>query len=269
MYLTVLLVCWMAFVVGTSVTAGDWPTLLGWYAVTQYSVLLIYHRYLSHQAFATSSRGVHFILVLYGASCAQGNPISWATSHREHHKHCDTEKDPHSIHHHSWDQCTVIWAMRNLRYDQQRMSFSPLQSPEAWFVMQSWWVVCAGRLLLTWLLSGGDLYLVWIHFVAPISLSTCSTLFTNVMSHWSPLGNSRICKAVNSWTINAVQIGAGEGWHQDHHHNSRFARAGERWYQVDVVFRLICLLEWFGAVHSVVRGRHPTSDHSTCERSST
>ena len=262
MYFTALLVCWMAFIVGTSVAAGDGGVLLVWYAITQYSVFLIHHRYFSHQAFMASSRGVHFILALYGASCAQGNPICWATAHRKHHQHCDTEKDPHSIHHHSWDQCTVIWALCNtLRCDQARMDFSPLQSPEAWLVMDWWWMVCACRLLFTWLLSGRDLYLAWIHFVAPVSLSTCSTLITNVLVHWSPPGaaqDSPICKAVNSWAVNVMQIGSGEGWHKNHHNNGRLARVGERWYQVDVVYRLIQLLEWSGVVHSVSRETPPS-----------
>ena len=42
------------------------------------------------------------VVATVGVMICQGNPISWAAWHRTHHKHVDTDKDPHSPKNHSW-----------------------------------------------------------------------------------------------------------------------------------------------------------------------
>ncbi|MBZ0185131.1 MAG: acyl-CoA desaturase, partial [Candidatus Obscuribacterales bacterium] len=63
-----------------------------WHAI---GVTVGYHRLLSHRTFACS-KIVEYLLVLPGYLAFEGSPIWWSTIHRAHHRHTDTELDPHS-----------------------------------------------------------------------------------------------------------------------------------------------------------------------------
>src|SRR5258708_7107970 len=54
-----------------------------------------YPRYFSHRAYATS-RAFQLILALGAQSTTQKSVLWWATQHRHHHLHSDTERDLHS-----------------------------------------------------------------------------------------------------------------------------------------------------------------------------
>src|SRR6195256_2153113 len=51
-----------------------------------------YHRYFSHRAYA-ASRAFQLILALVAQSTTQKSVLWWATQHRHHHLHSDTERD--------------------------------------------------------------------------------------------------------------------------------------------------------------------------------
>lgn len=54
-----------------------------------------YHRYFSHRSYKTS-RLFQFFLALLGNASAQLGPLRWASCHRLHHQHADTDRDIHS-----------------------------------------------------------------------------------------------------------------------------------------------------------------------------
>lgn len=54
-----------------------------------------FHRYFSHQSFATS-RPIALLLLVLGSMAARGSMISWAAMHRRHHQRSDREGDLHS-----------------------------------------------------------------------------------------------------------------------------------------------------------------------------
>ena len=53
------------------------------------------HRYWSHKSFKCG-RATQFVLYLLACLASQAGPLWWASKHRRHHTHCDTENDPHS-----------------------------------------------------------------------------------------------------------------------------------------------------------------------------
>ncbi|CAN6810846.1 unnamed protein product [Brassica oleracea] len=58
-------------------------------------IALCYHRNLSHRSFDLP-KWLEFIFAYGGILAFQGGPIEWVSNHRYHHKHCDTQRDPHS-----------------------------------------------------------------------------------------------------------------------------------------------------------------------------
>ena len=65
------------------------------YALRMFAITGFYHRYFSHRAFRTS-RPLQFVFAVLGATSVQRGPLWWAAHHRSHHRHADTELDPHS-----------------------------------------------------------------------------------------------------------------------------------------------------------------------------
>ncbi|WZY95389.1 hypothetical protein YC2023_067718 [Brassica napus] len=58
-------------------------------------ITLSYHRNLSHRSF-NLPKWLEYLFAYGGVLAFQGAPIEWVSNHRYHHKHCDTQRDPHS-----------------------------------------------------------------------------------------------------------------------------------------------------------------------------
>lgn len=54
------------------------------------------HRFAAHRAFQCNGP-TRLLLGALGCLANQGGPIWWSSQHRCHHKHCDAERDPHSV----------------------------------------------------------------------------------------------------------------------------------------------------------------------------
>src|SRR5205085_11539042 len=55
----------------------------------------------------------------------------------------------------------------------------------------------------------------------------------------------------NNWLVGLLSNG--EGWHNNHHAEPRCAAHGQRWWEFDVSYLTICLLERVGLAWGVVR----------------
>ncbi|MEN6496599.1 MAG: acyl-CoA desaturase, partial [Thermoguttaceae bacterium] len=55
----------------------------------------------------------------------------------------------------------------------------------------------------------------------------------------------------NLWWVGLLAFG--EGWHNNHHAFQRSARHGHRWWEIDMTYSVIWLMERLGLVWDVVR----------------
>lgn len=65
------------------------------YLVGAAGVEVGFHRYFSHRAFKCKP-ALRFALAAAGSIAAQGTVLYWAAVHRAHHRHADTDLDPHA-----------------------------------------------------------------------------------------------------------------------------------------------------------------------------
>lgn len=70
-------------------------TYLVYWVLGDWIISLFLHRYGAHNLWVPPD-WLRKTLSIFGAMTLQGNPMSWAAWHRTHHRHVDTEKDPHS-----------------------------------------------------------------------------------------------------------------------------------------------------------------------------
>ena len=73
--------------------------LVGLWAASHFlraiGLTLAFHRYFAHRAFEMA-RPVRFFWAFVGTAAMQKGPLWWAAHHRLHHRHSDTDEDPHS-----------------------------------------------------------------------------------------------------------------------------------------------------------------------------
>ena len=59
----------------------------------------------------------------------------------------------------------------------------------------------------------------------------------------------------NNWWV--ALISWGEGWHNNHHAQQRSAAHGMKWYEFDITYYTILLMEKLGLAWKVVRPERP------------
>jgi stearoyl-CoA desaturase (delta-9 desaturase) len=217
------------------------------YFVRMIVVTLAYHRYFSHRAFKTS-RWFQFLLAVAAQSAGQKGVLWWASHHRWHHKHSDTEQDVHSARLRGFWYSHLGWIIRDdWSETDERGVADLLRFPELRFLNRDAIAMLPTvALALAFLLVGGVHALVWGYFVSTVLLWHGS-FSINSLCH--VFGRQRY--ATNDGSRNNFLLAlltTGEGWHNNHHHYMSSANQGFRWWQVDVTYYVLRGLERLGLV---------------------
>jgi stearoyl-CoA desaturase (delta-9 desaturase) len=228
------------------------------YALRMFAITGFYHRYFSHKAFKTS-RALQFLFALIGAASVQRGPLWWASHHRNHHRHSDTEKDFHSPVQHGflWSHMGWFLTPRGFRTDWAAIPdlrrfpelrwldrfdlLVPVALAVGLFLLGGWLETAAPQLQT----SAAQL-LIWGFFVSTVVLFHV-TVTINSLAHrfgsrrYDTNDNSR-----NNWLLALLTFG--EGWHNNHHHFPGSARQGFLWWEFDATYYLLRLLAAVGLV---------------------
>ncbi len=235
--------CFAAFWTGVTWQSVVLCIALDWGRI--FSIGAGYHRYFSHRAYSTS-RVFQFVLAFACQSTFQKSILWWATKHRHHHLHSDTEDDVHSprhtgflYSHMGWiftrrhDTCDLIKVADFARY------------PELMWLHRHERVPAYLLAVLCFLIAG------WPGLVVGFFWSTClvfhATFCINSLAHVS--GTKRYVTgddSRNNWLLAIFTMG--EGWHNNHHACQSSVRQGFRWWEYDPTFYLLKLLSWLGVI---------------------
>jgi stearoyl-CoA desaturase (delta-9 desaturase) len=235
-----------AIMVGWGWAAAAW--LVGGYAVRMFAITAGYHRYFAHRTFKTG-RVFQFLLALVAMSSAQRGPLWWATHHRHHHKYSDLPEDVHSPKQRGFWYSHVFWLLgsRHSATDFERVKDLAKYPELRWLNRNDMLIAVAWGFVLFGI--GGSTALVWGHFV-PLVVTWHVTFTINSLSHvW---GSRRY--ATDDDSRNNVLLALltfGEGWHNNHHHYQRSARQGFYWWEVDLTYYGLKLLEALRIVRDV------------------
>jgi stearoyl-CoA desaturase (Delta-9 desaturase) len=219
-----------------------------------------YHRYFSHRAY-TTSRAFQLILALLAQSTAQKSVLWWATQHRHHHLHSDTERDLHSPRQKGFWYSHVGWifARRQDSFDLVKIA-DFARFPELMWLNRFELVPAFVLAAICWLVAG------WPGLVIGFFWSTVlvfhGTFCINSLAHVH--GRKRYVTgddSRNNWLLALFTMG--EGWHNNHHAYQSSARQGFKWWEFDLTYYVLKLLSWVGLVwdlktppRAVVRNEH-------------
>jgi stearoyl-CoA desaturase (delta-9 desaturase) len=234
----------------------------GIYFFGMLGINLCFHRLLTHRGFSCPlwlERG----LALLGVCCVQDSPVHWVAVHRKHHHHADEALDPHT------PVTGFFWAhMGWLLVKSEELRRGPLTEQYAkdivrdplyaWLERRNHWIKVALAFSAAYFFAGFVVYVLAGEGVAE-AVQFGSSLFVwgaalRVVVVW------HMTWAVNSVTHvwgtrrydtpdvsrNNPIVGLlvhGEGWHNNHHADPRSARHGHRWWELDVTWLTIRLLQ--------------------------
>ena len=210
-----------------------------------------YHRYFSHRSYRTS-RAFQFVLGFGGSTAAQKGPLWWAGHHRIHHRYTDTIDDPHTPRKGFW-WSHVGWILSRDTKDQPASTMKDFaRFPEIRFISKHDWIGPWSLAIACFLIGG--LPGLLIGFFLSTVLLWHSTFMINSLAH--VFGRRRFDTEDTSRN-NAVLalLTMGEGWHNNHHRQAGVCRQGLAWYEVDVTWYILALLEKLHIVWGVRRPR--------------
>jgi stearoyl-CoA desaturase (delta-9 desaturase) len=215
-----------------------------WWATGSLGICLCYHRYLSHRSLKLAAP-VDFFVLLWGVLAGQGSPLSWTAMHRVHHQRSDREGDPHSpLDGKWWSHLMWLFVYRNpaqLQALYRRYVPDLVDRPIMQFFEKTYgvWLALSGIALFA---LGGWPMLLW-GLCVRLVIAYHSTWFVNSATHlWGYRNYETGDESRNLWWVAVLSFG--EGWHNNHHAYPRVARAGHRWWEVDITYWVIAALKW-------------------------
>jgi len=172
---------------------------------------MTYHRSVCHNS-VKLPRWLEFIGLILGGLSMQGSALSWAATHRQHHKHVGTTKDPHSPKHYGvWFVHTFGYAFSKI---DPRMAANLFRTHHAIWHKYYYWIF--GTILVS------SLFLLPFNLALAIFWAPVAIVFQfeNLSNTW-----------VHSWSEDIPQnvpmanlILGGEAWHANHHDHAGTVR---------------------------------------------
>ncbi|MGF6637734.1 acyl-CoA desaturase [Paraburkholderia sp. 35.1] len=230
------------------------------YLLTTAGLTVGFHRLFTHKSFKPNVL-VKAVLAILGMMAAQGPLLFWVASHRRHHAFSDTRDDCHSPCTHGAGLSGTIRGLWHAHFGwmlKTEVTNVPMFARD---ILQDDLVMLLNRYYLLWVLLGlaipagvgaispggwegameGILWggLFRICFVHQI------TWGLNSLNH--VFGRRRYKSEDNSRNIGWLAlITMGEGWHNNHHAYPGSARFGHAWWELDIGYGLIRLLQLCG-----------------------
>lgn len=237
---------------------------LGMHLVAMTGISVGFHRLGAHNSFAANSF-VKKLLLIFGSLSAQGPVIYWVSNHRRHHHHTDKEGDVHSPYIGEdgrrytsrvtgfW-QAHTGWMFRSNPSNPVKYCKDLLKDRDVTFVNRYYYTWIALGLVVPGLISllyapTPESFLLGVLYGGFARLCSVQhvTWLINSFTHMFGQRPFRTeDSSANSFWLSLPTVG--EGWHNNHHAFPYSARLGLRWWQVDIGYYLLLLLQSVGLV---------------------
>jgi stearoyl-CoA desaturase (delta-9 desaturase) len=220
---------------------------------------MCYHRLLTHRGYLVP-KWLEYVMTVCATLALEGGPMFWVSTHRVHHQLSDQEGDPHTPREGGW------WAHTGwLLFGQELHSQTEVLSRYApdlsrdrfhvWISKYHWLPISITGVLL---FAGGWYWGGWVSAVGMVlwggllrvTLGLHATWLVNSATHlWGGRRFETRDDSRNSWWV--ALLTGGEGWHNNHHAHPVSARHGMAWYELDVNYIGIWMLEKVGLATKV------------------
>jgi stearoyl-CoA desaturase (delta-9 desaturase) len=220
--------------------------LVGNWIVGSLGVGLGWHRLLTHRGFK-APKWLEYTLSTLATMSIQDSPDKWIATHRMHHKYTETDKDPHSTRSGFWwaQIGWIVWGTAQDHDEKTLKRFVPdlIKDKGHALISRFYYVPIIVSALILFAIGGWPM-VVWGVF-ARVVVGWHTTWFVNSLSHiYGSRPHETTDDSTNNWFVALLTFG--EGWHNNHHAFPTSARHGLQWYQFDMNWIAIRLLEKIG-----------------------
>ena len=211
-----------------------------------------YHRYTAHRHFFMSKNSEKFFYILcfiaHGSSYM--SPYAYGIMHRLHHIHTDTEKDPHSPSYHPgfWG---TMWQTRNSYHNifigktivDDKLA-KDLPKWETFDKIAHNWLT-----RIAWITVYTFFYIAfasawWMYLLLPLTIILCT--FQGTMINWGAHTFGYMNYPMQNTSTNLIPVDilfVGDAYHNNHHKFPGRANNAHRWFEIDTIYHVTCLLE--------------------------
>ncbi|MBE9125436.1 MULTISPECIES: acyl-CoA desaturase [unclassified Coleofasciculus] len=216
-------------------------------------ICLGYHRLLTHRSFQVP-KWLEYIITTIGTLALQGGPVFWVAGHRQHHAHPEDEyKDPYSAKRGFWwsHMFWLFYQKPELFDSEYYRKNAPDVARDPYYTwLDRYFLLLQIPLGVLLYLLGGWNFVIWGMFVRSVFLWH-STWLINSATHLSGYQTYEVTDGSrNLWW--AALLTYGEGWHNNHHANPNVAPAGRKWWELDVTWWSIQVMQTLGLAKKVV-----------------
>ena len=233
-----------------------WPVFLTAFlfaCLGGFGTTLAYHRALAHRALKLNPV-VEQILIFFAVFNASGAPTTWVANHRNHHAKSDTIEDVSSPRHGGFWWAHLRWLYQWRASSMERWCPDLIQTRyRFWHRIQV--PIVALSLGFGYFLFGWPGFF-WVGALR-LMYSLHGQCVVNSILHLKPGLPEGIDSSQNIWWLGPLQAVAwGENWHGNHHDDPGSACFSRHWWQVDIGWYTIRLLQAVGLASDVRRPRH-------------
>jgi sn-1 stearoyl-lipid 9-desaturase len=205
-----------------------------------FGISLGFHRLATHRSLKTA-RWLEYVLILCGTLAGQGAVKGWVGYHRMHHLYADRAGDPHDSTQGFW-WSHISWLMHEVPAHSELNRFTRDIAHDPFYQFcHRHYIALQIALAIALYQLGGMPFVVWGIFVR-LFVGFHSTCFVNSACHkFGYRSHESSDRSTNCWWVALLTFG--EGWHNNHHAHQSSARFGWRWWEVDMVWMVVWLLE--------------------------
>ena len=191
-------------IIGLSIAIG----LIWSQIISHFGASILLHRHYCHNQFKVPAWFETLALAMLMIACIR-TPIGWIASHRMHHTHSDSPKDPHAAKYVGWWKVlTTTWAIDRIPIRYARDLY---RNPKLVFCHKHWLKILVMVNVISFIINP----YFWIAFcVVPFIFAKVGFGLLNTVGHKD--GPSNI-----PWLNIFI---AGEGYHKEHHRNTKKVR---------------------------------------------
>ena len=211
-------------------------------------ITLGWHRLLSHRSFQVP-KWLEYFFALCGTLALQGGIIWWVGLHRHHHLHSDQDVDHHD------SKKGFLWShVRWMCYEIPAESDIPrftkdLVNDRFYNFLNDYFFPLQVVLGVILYAIGSWPFVFWGVFARLVIVYHCTWLVNSATHKFGYRNFETTDNSTNCWWVALTTYG--EGWHNNHHAYQYSARHGMKWWELDITWITIQVLQLLGLATKV------------------
>jgi sn-1 stearoyl-lipid 9-desaturase len=211
-------------------------------------ITLGWHRLLSHRSFQVP-KWLEYFFALCGTLALQGGIIWWVGLHRHHHLHSDQDVDHHD------SKKGFLWShVRWMCYEIPAESDIPrftkdLVNDRFYNFLNDYFFPLQVVLGVILYAIGSWPFVFWGVFARLVVVYHCTWLVNSATHKFGYRNFDTTDNSTNCWWVALTTYG--EGWHNNHHAYQYSARHGMKWWEIDITWITIQVLQLLGLATKV------------------